>query len=68
MLTMASTRTCHEILINIIKTLPYMTHLDGVLVGEEMNDFECMGDDADSEKLFAVVAPLHHQAEDIKVP
>jgi len=48
--------------------MPYMTHLDGVLVGEEMNDFECMGDDADGEKLFAVVAPFHHQAEDIKFP
>jgi hypothetical protein len=28
-----------------------------------MNDFECVGDDADSHKFLAVVATLHHQAD-----
>jgi len=39
-----------------------MTNLDGVLVGEEVNDLKRMGNDADGQKLFAVVAALHHQA------
>ena len=36
--------------------------LDGVLVGEEVDDFEGVGNDADGEELLAVVASLHHQA------
>jgi hypothetical protein len=39
----------------------HLTNLDGVLVGEEVDDLECMCDDADSHKLLAVVAALHHQ-------
>lgn len=38
------------------------THLDGVLVAEEVDDFESVGDDADSKELLAIVAALHHQA------
>ena len=37
-------------------------HLDGVLVGEEVDDLERVRDDADGEELLAVVAALHHQA------
>jgi hypothetical protein len=38
-----------------------LTDLNGVLVGEEVDDLECMCNDADSHKLLAVVASLHHQ-------
>ena len=31
------------------------------LSGEQINDFECMLNDADSHKLFAVVASVHHE-------
>jgi len=34
--------------------------LDGVLVGQKVDDFESVGDDADGEELLAVVAALHH--------
>ena len=36
--------------------------LDGVLVGEEVDDLERVRDDADGQELLAVVAALHHQA------
>lgn len=36
------------------------TDLDGVLVGEEVDNLECVSDDADSHELLAVVAALHH--------
>lgn len=39
------------------------SNLDRILVGEEMNDFEGVGDDADGQEFLAVVAALHHQAE-----
>lgn len=39
------------------------TNLDGVLVGEKMNDLEGVGDNADGEELLAVVAALHHHAK-----
>ena len=35
--------------------------LQGVLVGEEVDDLEGVGDDADSHELLAVVAAVHHQ-------
>jgi len=38
------------------------TDLDGVLVGEEVDDLKCMCDDANCHELLAVVAALHHQA------
>ena len=38
------------------------TDLDGVLVGEEVDDLESVRDDADSQELLSVVATLHHQA------
>lgn len=37
-------------------------NLDRVLVGEEVDDLECVRDDPDGEELLAIVAPLHHQA------
>ena len=37
-------------------------YLNGVLVGEEVDDFESVGDDSDGHELLAVVASLHHQA------
>lgn len=36
--------------------------LEGVLVGQEVDDFESVGDDAERHELLAVVATLHHQA------
>lgn len=36
-------------------------HLDGVLVCDEVDDLEGVLDDADSHKLLAVVAAVHHQ-------
>jgi hypothetical protein len=35
--------------------------LDGVLVGEEVDDFKGVCDDADSKQFLAVVAALHHE-------
>ena len=37
-------------------------HLDGVLVGEEVDDLERVRDNADSEEFLAIVTTLHHQA------
>ena len=37
-------------------------YLDGVLVGEEVDDLERVCNDADGEELLSVVAALHHQA------
>ena len=42
--------------------LPILTYLDGVLVGEEVDDLERVRDNADGQELLAVVAALHHQA------
>ena len=39
-------------------------HLDGVLVGEEVDDLERVRDDADGEELLAVVAAVHHERVD----
>ena len=38
------------------------THLNGVLVGEEVDDFECVCNNANGHELLAIVATLHHQA------
>ena len=43
--------------------LPILTYLDGVLVGEEVDDLERVRDNADGQELLAVVAALHHQAK-----
>lgn len=37
------------------------TDLNWVLVGEEVDDFEGMGNNTKSEKLLAVIAALHHE-------
>ena len=42
------------------------TDLDGVLVGEEVDDLERMCDNANGQKLLAVVAALHHHAIDLR--
>jgi hypothetical protein len=39
------------------------THLDRVLVGQEVDDFECVGNDADGEEFLAIVAAFHHHSE-----
>lgn len=36
--------------------------LDRVLVGKEVDDLKCVGDDPEGKELLAVVAALHHQA------
>lgn len=38
------------------------TYLNGVLVGEEVDDLKRVRDNADRKELLAVVASLHHQA------
>ena len=40
------------------------TDLDGVLVGEEVDDLERVRDEANGQELLAVVAALHHQARE----
>jgi len=39
-----------------------VVYLDGILVGEEVNDLEGVGNNSDCKELLAVVAALHHQA------
>lgn len=36
--------------------------LDGVLLGDKVDDLESVLDDSDSHDLFTVVAAVHHQA------
>ena len=36
-------------------------NLEGVLVGEEVDDLEGVSHDADSHELLAVVAAFHHE-------
>lgn len=36
-------------------------NLDGVLVGEEVDNFESVGDDSDGHLLLTVVATVHHE-------
>lgn len=43
------------------------SNLNRVLVCKEVNDFEGVGDDADSHKLLAVVATFHHQAKEASI-
>ena len=40
-------------------------NLDGVLVGEEVDDLERVRDNADGKELLAVVAAVHHHANQI---
>ena len=42
-------------------------HLDGVLVGEEVDDLERVRDDADGKELLAVVTTLHHHANQSRI-
>ena len=39
------------------------TNLNRILVCEEVDDLECMRDNADSQELLAIVATLHHQTK-----
>ena len=59
---MASTRTYESALNTECDWKELGTYLDGVLVGEEVDDLESVRDDADSQELLSVVAALHHQA------
>ena len=61
-LTMASTRTYESALNTECGWKELGTYLDGVLVGEEVDDLERVRDNADGQELLAVVAALHHQA------
>jgi len=36
--------------------------LDGVLVGEEVDDLERVGDNTDGKEFLSVIAAFHHQA------
>ena len=39
-------------------------NLDGVLVGEKVDNLERVGDDSDGHELLSVVSSLHHQGVD----
>ena len=41
-------------------------NLKWVLVGEEVDDLECVCNDSNGQELLAVVAALHHQAKRIE--
>lgn len=47
----------------LIVVMIFQTHLDRVLVGEEVDDLKGVRDNADGHQLLAVVATLHHQAD-----
>ena len=38
--------------------------MNWVLVGEEVDDFKCMGNYPDGHQFLSVVATVHHQTED----
>jgi len=59
-LTIASTNTCYELGSDPGHRLG--TNLNWVLVGEEVDDFEGVGNNTESKKLLAVIATLHHKA------
>lgn len=42
-------------------------NLDRVLVGQEVDDLECVGDDSDGHQLFTVVSAVHHQTAELLV-
>ena len=52
----------------LIVVMIFQTHLDRVLVGEEVDNFEGMCNNADGQELLAVVAALHHQANCASIP
>jgi hypothetical protein len=60
--TTASTKTCLEFSL-VHESRWEGAHLDGILVGQKMNDLEGMCDNSDSHEFLAVVASLHHQAK-----
>jgi hypothetical protein len=43
---------------------PKIAHLDGVLVGQQVDDLESVGDDPDGQELLSVVPSVHHQRVD----
>jgi len=43
---------------------PKVAHLDGVLVGQQVDDLESVGDDPDGQELLSVVPSVHHQRVD----
>jgi hypothetical protein len=43
---------------------PEVAHLDGVLVGQQVDDLESVGDDPDGQELLSVVPSVHHQRVD----
>ena len=57
---MASTRTYGSALNTECDWKELGTYLDGVLVGQEMDDLEGVCNDTESQELLAVVAALHH--------
>ena len=59
---MASTRTYESALNTECDWKELGTYLDGVLVGEEVDDLKRVRDNADGQELLSVVATLHHQA------
>ena len=59
---MASTRTYESALNTECDWKELGTYLDGVLVGEEVDDLERVRDNADGKELLAVVAAVHHHA------
>ena len=60
---MASTRTYRSVTCQESKEwkLKKQSNLDWVLVGKEVDDLERMCNNADGEKLLAVITTLHHQ-------
>ena len=60
---MALTRTCDILISQNGLDLLREAHLDGVLVGEQVDDLESVRNNADSKELLSVVASLHHQAK-----
>jgi hypothetical protein len=43
----------------------HVSCLDGVLVCEQVDNFECVRNDSDGHQLLSIVTALHHQAANI---
>ena len=56
---MASTSTYYKL--EPDRGLVWGTNLNWVLVGEEVDDFEGMGNNSESKELLAVITALHHK-------
>lgn len=60
-LTIASTIT---LVIDGVYEMSRLTqYLDGVLLGDKVDNLECVLNDTDSHKLLSVVSAVHHEAE-----